>query len=67
MVLEKNFDGKASKLVEASGKSAAKLVQLMAQHFPGRISFCPFSFTLFVRVTLMIYIFCSLLVIDIFM
>ncbi|XP_074270454.1 uncharacterized protein LOC141594181 [Silene latifolia] len=34
-VLERDFEGKASKLVEASGKSAAKLVELVTQHFPG--------------------------------
>lgn len=33
--LERSFDGKASKLVESCGKSAAKLVALVARHFPG--------------------------------
>ncbi|KAM7262625.1 hypothetical protein ACFE04_000308 [Oxalis oulophora] len=33
--LEKNFDGKASVLVESCGKSAAKLVELVTRHFPG--------------------------------
>ncbi|CAI9111292.1 OLC1v1011480C1 [Oldenlandia corymbosa var. corymbosa] len=32
--LERSFEGRASKLVESCGKSAVKLVQLMAQHFP---------------------------------
>ncbi|PIN08112.1 Cobyrinic acid a,c-diamide synthase [Handroanthus impetiginosus] len=33
--LERSFDGKASKLVESCEKSAAKLVVLIASHFPG--------------------------------
>lgn len=33
--LERNFDGKASNLVEQSGKSAMNLVALVARHFPG--------------------------------
>ncbi|XP_051140951.1 uncharacterized protein LOC127258222 [Andrographis paniculata] len=33
--LERSFDGKASKLVESSEKSAPKLVALIASHFPG--------------------------------
>ncbi|KAM7520407.1 hypothetical protein LguiB_019369 [Lonicera macranthoides] len=33
--LERSFDGKASNLVESSGKSATKLVALIASHFPG--------------------------------
>ncbi|VFQ58351.1 unnamed protein product [Cuscuta campestris] len=33
--LERHFDGKASKLVESSGKSAVKLVSLITSHFPG--------------------------------
>lgn len=33
--LERSFEGKASKLVESSGKSAVKLVELIARHFPG--------------------------------
>ncbi|KAK9678476.1 hypothetical protein RND81_11G214000 [Saponaria officinalis] len=33
--LERNFEGKASKLVESCGKSAAKLVELVTRHFPG--------------------------------
>lgn len=33
--LEKNFEGKASNLVESCGKSAVKLVELVACHFPG--------------------------------
>ncbi|KAK4367824.1 hypothetical protein RND71_011616 [Anisodus tanguticus] len=35
--LEKSFDGKASKLVESCDKSAAKLVALIARHFPDDI------------------------------
>ncbi|KAK9670276.1 hypothetical protein RND81_13G190900 [Saponaria officinalis] len=34
-VLERNFEGKASKLVQSCGKSAANLVDLVARHFPG--------------------------------
>lgn len=33
--LEQSFDGKASNLVESCGKSAVKLVNLVARHFPG--------------------------------
>ncbi|KAI5439421.1 hypothetical protein KIW84_024990 [Lathyrus oleraceus] len=33
--LERNFDGKASNLVEQCGKSAVNLVALVARHFPG--------------------------------
>ncbi|XP_075514859.1 uncharacterized protein LOC142549672 [Primulina tabacum] len=33
--LERSFEGKASKLVESCQKSAAKLVALICQHFPG--------------------------------
>ncbi|CAA0841042.1 Unknown protein [Striga hermonthica] len=33
--LERSFDGKASKIVESSEKSAAKLVALITSHFPG--------------------------------
>ncbi|PON66744.1 putative Queuosine, Q, salvage protein family [Parasponia andersonii] len=33
--LERSFGGKASKLVESCGKSAVKLVALVASHFPG--------------------------------
>ncbi|KAK1359924.1 Queuosine salvage protein [Heracleum sosnowskyi] len=33
--LERSFEGKASKLVESSGKSAAKLVALVTRFFPG--------------------------------
>ncbi|KAK7406463.1 hypothetical protein VNO78_08089 [Psophocarpus tetragonolobus] len=33
--LERNFDGKASNLVEYCGKSAMNLVALVARHFPG--------------------------------
>ncbi|KAJ0097011.1 hypothetical protein Patl1_28544 [Pistacia atlantica] len=33
--LERNFGGKASNLVELSGKSAVKLVSLVTRHFPG--------------------------------
>ncbi|XP_073293854.1 uncharacterized protein [Primulina huaijiensis] len=33
--LERCFEGKASKLVESCQKSAAKLVALISQHFPG--------------------------------
>ncbi|KAG9158801.1 hypothetical protein Leryth_013692, partial [Lithospermum erythrorhizon] len=33
--LERSFDGKASNLVKASGKSAARLVALITSHFPG--------------------------------
>ncbi|GMN34387.1 hypothetical protein TIFTF001_004655 [Ficus carica] len=33
--LERSFNGKASNLVESCGKSAAKLVTLVARHFPG--------------------------------
>ncbi|KAL8168354.1 hypothetical protein V2J09_009853 [Rumex salicifolius] len=33
--LEKNFDGKASNLVNSCNKSAAKLVALITSHFPG--------------------------------
>lgn len=34
-VLERKFDGKASNLVNSSGKSAAKLVELLSSNFPG--------------------------------
>ncbi|XP_056696900.1 uncharacterized protein [Spinacia oleracea] len=34
-VLEKNFEGKASNLVESCEKSAVKLVALVTRHFPG--------------------------------
>lgn len=40
--LEKCFDGKASNLVDSCGKSAAKLVELVARHFPGTVSECIF-------------------------
>ncbi|RZC30779.1 Queuosine salvage protein [Glycine soja] len=33
--LERNFEGKASNLVECCGKSAMNLVALVARHFPG--------------------------------
>ncbi|CBI33705.3 unnamed protein product, partial [Vitis vinifera] len=33
--LERSFEGKASKLVESCGKSAANLVALVTRHFPG--------------------------------
>lgn len=33
--LEKNFEGKASNLVDSCGKSAEKLVTLVTRHFPG--------------------------------
>ncbi|XP_027361831.1 queuosine salvage protein-like isoform X2 [Abrus precatorius] len=33
--LERNFEGKASNLVECCGKSAVSLVALVARHFPG--------------------------------
>ncbi|XP_059623999.1 uncharacterized protein LOC132266983 [Cornus florida] len=33
--LERSFEGKASTLVESSGKSAGKLVALVTRHFPG--------------------------------
>ncbi|GLT46790.1 hypothetical protein SLA2020_205200 [Shorea laevis] len=33
--LERNFEGKASKLVESCGKSAVKLVALVTRYFPG--------------------------------
>ncbi|XP_047311506.1 queuosine salvage protein-like [Impatiens glandulifera] len=33
--LERNFEGKASNLVESCGKSAEKLVALITRHFPG--------------------------------
>ncbi|KAF7809915.1 queuosine salvage protein-like [Senna tora] len=33
--LERSFEGKASNLVESCGKSAVKLVGLVARHFPG--------------------------------
>ncbi|XVE82915.1 hypothetical protein DITRI_Ditri16bG0043500 [Diplodiscus trichospermus] len=33
--LERSFEGKASKLVESCGKSAAKLVALLTRNFPG--------------------------------
>ncbi|XP_073125822.1 uncharacterized protein [Henckelia pumila] len=33
--LERSFEGKTSKLVESCQKSAAKLVALISQHFPG--------------------------------
>ncbi|PKI71297.1 queuosine salvage protein-like [Punica granatum] len=33
--LERSFGGKASNLVESSGKSAVKLVALVTRHFPG--------------------------------
>ncbi|KAJ7944509.1 Queuosine salvage protein [Quillaja saponaria] len=33
--LERSFEGKASNLVESCGKSAIKLVALVARHFPG--------------------------------
>ncbi|TKY70648.1 UPF0553 protein [Spatholobus suberectus] len=33
--LERNFEGKASNLVECCGKSAVNLVALVARHFPG--------------------------------
>lgn len=36
--LERGFDGKASNLVESCGKSAAKLVALIAQHLPGTLA-----------------------------
>ncbi|GAV58711.1 DUF2419 domain-containing protein, partial [Cephalotus follicularis] len=35
LVLEKDFEGKASNLVESCGKSAVKLVALVTRHFPG--------------------------------
>lgn len=45
--LERSFEGKASRLVESSGKSAVKLVELIARHFPGIIySVLLFYFTL---------------------
>ncbi|GFY93739.1 hypothetical protein Acr_09g0001850 [Actinidia rufa] len=33
--LERNFDGKASNLVDSCGKSAVELVTLVTRHFPG--------------------------------
>ncbi|KAI8019761.1 Queuosine salvage protein [Camellia lanceoleosa] len=33
--LERNFEGKASNLVDSCGKSAVKLVTLVTRHFPG--------------------------------
>ncbi|KAK3020805.1 hypothetical protein RJ639_047677 [Escallonia herrerae] len=33
--LERSFEGKASNMVESCGKSAAKLLALIARHFPG--------------------------------
>lgn len=47
--LERSFEGKASKLVESSGKSAVKLVELIARHFPGIsiVYFCSISFYMF--------------------
>lgn len=33
--LERSFDGKASNLVNSSGKSATRLVALITSHFPG--------------------------------
>lgn len=43
--LERSFGGKASKLVESCDKSAAKLVTLIASHFPGIFVFYSFPFT----------------------
>lgn len=46
--LERSFDGKASNLVESCGKSAVKLVALIAQHFPGIVALLQTVFLLFV-------------------
>ena len=37
--LERNFDGKASNLVDSCGKSAVELVTLVTRHFPGIFDF----------------------------
>ncbi|KAG4925158.1 hypothetical protein JHK87_050698 [Glycine soja] len=45
--LERNFEGKASNLVECSGKSAMNVAALVARHFPGIafVSSCRFYYS----------------------